>query len=94
LPQSGQYLSPAPTSASEGDTFSLAGSFSEGGAAACFPCPAGSHPIALFWAGDMGSESGTVNDTLYPSLFFGGTGFNVGGTATLPQIRRQGLRCF
>jgi hypothetical protein len=68
----------------EGDTFSLAGRFTEGGALACFPCPAGSHPIALFWAGDMGSGSGTVNGTLYPSLFFGGTGFNVGGIATLP----------
>jgi PEP-CTERM motif-containing protein len=68
----------------EGDSFSLAGRFSEGGAVACFPCPAGSHPIALFWAGDMGSGSGAVNGTLFPSLFFGGTGFNVGGTATLP----------
>jgi len=69
----------------EGDAFSLTGRLSEGGAITCFPCPAGSHPIAVSWGGTMGTGSGTVNGTLYSSLFFAGTGFTVEGTATLPS---------
>jgi hypothetical protein len=68
----------------EGDTFSLAGLFSDGGALTCSPCPVGTHRVALFWGGDMGSGSGTVNGTPYARVFFAGTGFGVGGTATLP----------
>jgi len=67
----------------EGDTFSLVGGFSDGGSQVCFPCPAGSHPISMFWGGDMGGGSGTVNGTLYSSLFLAGPMFSVGGTATL-----------
>jgi hypothetical protein len=47
----------------QGDTFSLTGRFFEGGGITCFPCPAGSHPIALSWGGTMGTGSGTVNGT-------------------------------
>ena len=68
----------------EGDTFSLVGGLSDGGSNVCFPCPAGSNPISMFWGGDMGGGSGTVNGTLYSSVFLAGPMFSVGGTATLP----------
>jgi PEP-CTERM motif len=68
----------------EGDTFSLAGRFSDGGTNICFPCLAGTHTIVTSWGGDMGAGSGMVNGTLYPSLWFAGTGFSLGGNVTLP----------
>ena len=68
----------------EGDTFSLTGFFQEGGAFTCFPCLPGSNPIKMFWGGDMGFGSGTVNGVSYPKVAFGGH-FEVGGIATLPS---------
>jgi hypothetical protein len=68
----------------EGDTFSLQGRFSDGGTGICFPCLPGIYTFGMFWGGDMGSGSGTVNGALYPSLWFAGTGFTVRGSATLP----------
>ena len=68
----------------EGDTFSLTGDFPGGTPTICFPCPPGTHTFAMIWGGDMGSGSGTVNGTSYPSLYFAGTGFSLGGVATLP----------
>jgi hypothetical protein len=67
----------------EGDTFFLQGSFTEGGTLGCFPCVPGTHPIRMFWGGEIGSGSGTVNGTLYPNLWFSGS-FSVQGIATLP----------
>jgi hypothetical protein len=71
----------------EGDTFSLAGSFFDGGTTACFPCPAGPTRMQATWGGDMGIGSGTVDGTFYPKLFFAGS-FGVGGTVTLPADDR------
>jgi len=68
----------------EGDTFALQGRFTEGGGGTCFPCVPGTYTFGMSWGGDMGSGSGTVNGTLYPSLWFAGTGFAVRGSATLP----------
>jgi len=67
----------------EGDTFFLQGHFSEGVTEACFPCVPGTYPFGMFWGGDIGSGSGTVNGTLYPNLWFAGA-FRVRGIATLP----------
>jgi hypothetical protein len=68
----------------DGDTFSLSGLFSEGGAFACQPCQPGTHPIAMFWGGNTGVGSGTVNGVAYPKVYFSGPLFTVGGTAILP----------
>jgi PEP-CTERM motif len=68
----------------EGDTFALQGRFPDGGTGLCFPCVAGTYTFGMSWGGDMGSGSGIVNGTMYPSLWFAGTGFTVGGSATIP----------
>jgi hypothetical protein len=69
----------------EGDTFSLEGLFQDGGAEGCTSiCFAGFTGTSLFWGGDIGHGSGTVDGTFYPSLFFSSINFSVGGTYVLP----------
>jgi hypothetical protein len=87
---SGTIFAPHPFNQSarfdiSGDTFSLSGLLSEGGAGICFPCRPGTHQFARFWGGDMGTGLGTVNGTSYSRLYWAGTGFVVGGSATLPE---------